>query len=29
MGKIKNKIGVSRLAENEFTQIEKGLKMTS
>jgi len=29
MGKIKNKIGFSQLAENEFTEIEKGLKKTS
>jgi len=29
MGKIKNKIGFSQLAENEFIEIEKGLKMTS
>lgn len=29
MGKIKNKIGFSQLAEKEFTKIEKGLKMIS
>ena len=29
MGKIKNKIGFSQLAEKEFTKIGKGLKMIS